>query len=233
MHHRALCALAALALGAVPLVAQSPAPNALTKDEQAQGFRLLFDGSSGQGWRGYRQPTLPAGWQVVDAALTRVAAAGDIVSVGEFANFELRLQWRIERGGNSGIMYRVSEDLEHSYESGPEMQVLDDANSKEGTNPLTSAGANYGLYPAIPGHVRPAGEWNDVRIVVDGAHVEHWLNGTKVTEYELWSQDWKDRVAAGKFRQWPTFGFGKSGHIALQDHDNRVSYRSIRIKALP
>jgi hypothetical protein len=162
-----------------------------------------------------------------------VAAAGDSVSVGEFANFELRLQWRIERGGNSGIMYRVSEDLEHSYESGPEMQVLDDANSKEGTNPLTSAGANYGLYPAIPGHGRPAGEWNDVRIVVDGAHVEHWLNGTKVTEYELWSQDWKDRVAAGKFRKWPTFGFGKSGHIALQDHDNRVSYRSIRIKALP
>ena len=196
MHRPALCALAAVALGAAPLAAQSPAPNALTQDEQAQGFRLLFDGYSGQGWRGYRQPTLPAGWQVVDGALTRVAAAGDIVSEDEFANFELRLQWRIERGGNSGIMYRVSEDLEHSYESGPEMQVLDDANNHEGTNRLTSAGANYGLFPATAGHARPAGEWNDVRIVVDGAHVEHWLNGTRVTEYELWSHDWKGRVAA-------------------------------------
>jgi hypothetical protein len=233
MHRPALCALAALALGAVPLVAQSPAPNTLTTDEQAQGFRLLFDGGSGKGWRGFRQPTLPAGWQVVDAALTRVAEAGDIVSVDEFANFELRLQWRIERGGNSGIMYRVSEDLEHSYESGPEMQVLDDANNHEGADPLTSAGANYGLYPATRGHARPDGEWNDVRIVVDGAHVEHWLNGTRVTEYQLWSRDWKERVAATKFRKWPTFGLNKSGHIALQDHDNRVSYRSIRIKALP
>jgi hypothetical protein len=218
---------------AAPLAAQSTTPNTLTRDEQAQGFRLLFDGSSGKGWRGYRQATLPAGWQVVDAALTRVAAAGDIVSADEFANFELRLQWRIERGGNSGIMYRVSEDLEYSYESGPEMQVLDDANNREGADPLTSAGANYGLFPATPGHVRPAGEWNDVRIVVDGANVEHWLNGAKVTEYQLWNHEWEDRVAATKFRKWPTFGLNQSGRIALQDHDNRVGYRSIRIKALP
>jgi hypothetical protein len=232
MHRPALCALAALVLGTTPLASQSP-QNMLTADEQALGFRLLFDGNSGKGWRGYRQATLPAGWQVVDGALTRVAAAGDIVSTDEFANFELRLQWRIERGGNSGIMYRVSEDLENSYESGPEMQVLDDANNREGADPLTAAGANYGLYPATPGHSRPAGEWNDVRIVVDGARVEHWLNGTRVTAYELWSPDWKGRVAATKFRQWPTFGLNKSGRIALQDHDNRVSYRSIRIRTLP
>ena len=232
MHRSAVYALAALAMGAAPLASQST-PNTLTKDERALGFRLLFDGSSGKGWRGYRKATLPAGWQVVDGALTRVAAAGDIVSADEFANFELRLQWRIERGGNSGIMYRVSEDLEHSYESGPEMQVLDDANNREGADPLTAAGANYGLYPATPGHARPAGEWNDVRIVVDGARVEHWLNGARVTAYELWSADWKGRVAATKFRQWPTFGLNKSGRIALQDHDNRVSYRSIRIRTLP
>jgi hypothetical protein len=233
MHRPAICALAALTLGAAPLAAQAAAPNTLSKDEMAQGFRLLFDGRTGKGWRGYRKQDLPAGWQVVDGALTRVAEAGDIVSADEFANFELRLQWRIERGGNSGIMYRVSEDLEHSYESGPEMQVLDDANNREGAAPLTAAGANYGLYPATPGRARPAGEWNDVRIVVDGARVEHWLNGTRVTEYQLWSDDWKNRVATTKFRQWPTFGLNKSGHIALQDHDNRVSYRSIRIKALP
>jgi len=169
---------------------------------------------------------------VMNGALIRVATGPDIVSADEFANFELRLQWKIEKGGNSGIMYRVSEDLESTYESGPEMQVLDDANNREGKDPLTSAGANYGLYPAKQGVVHPAGEWNDVRIIVDGAHVEHWLNGTKVVEYELWSHDWKDRVASTKFKQWPTFGLNHAGHIALQEHDARVAYRSIRIKAL-
>jgi hypothetical protein len=232
MHRTLLAGLAAIALSASPSMAQSMTPNALSAQEKADGFRLLFDGRSGTGWRGYRQPSLPANWKVVDGALTRVATGPDLVSAEEFSDFELRLQWKIEKGGNSGIMYRVSEDLEHTYESGPEMQVLDDANNHEGKDPLTSAGANYGLFPAKPGAVRPAGEWNDVRIVLDGAHVEHWLNDRKVVEYELWGHDWKDRVAATKFKQWPTFGLNHSGHIALQEHDARVAYRSIRIKAL-
>ena len=230
---RAVLSVLAVALATSPLACQTVSPNSLTREEQAQGFRLLFDGRTGQGWRGFRKQELPAGWQVVDGALTRVASAGDIVSVDTFANFELRLQWKIEKGGNSGIMYRVSEDMEDTYETGPEMQVLDDANNHEGKDPLVSAGANYGLYPAAPGHAKPAGEWNDVRIVVNGPHVEHWLNGTKVTAYELWSGDWKARVAGSKFRQWPRFGLNPAGHIALQDHDFRVSYRSIRIKVLP
>ena len=233
MHRIALTGLAAMALSATSLTAQSMTPNTLSAQEKAEGFRLLFDGTSTSGWRGFRQPSLPSNWRVVDGALTRVAAGPDIVSADTFADFELRLQWKIEKGGNSGIMYRVSEDLEHTYESGPEMQVLDDANNREGTDPLTSAGANYGLYPAKRGAVRPAGDWNDVRIVVDGAHVEHWLNGTKVVQYELWSHDWKDRVASTKFKQWPTFGLNRAGHIALQEHDARVAYRSIRLKALP
>jgi hypothetical protein len=233
MSRLTLATLAAAALAAVPLAAQSVKPNTLTKEEKSQGFHLLFDGRTGKGWRGYRKDALPSGWQVVDGALTRVAEGGDIVSDREYANFELRLQWKIEKGGNSGIMYRVSEDMEDTYETGPEMQVLDDANNHEGSNPLVAAGSNYGLYPAEPGHVKPAGEWNDVRIVVDGPHVEHWLNGTKVVTYELWGDDWKARVAGSKFKQWPRFGLNKSGHIALQDHDFRVSYRSIRLRTLP
>jgi hypothetical protein len=232
MPRPALTGLALAILSATSLLAQATPPNALSADERADGFRLLFDGTSSTGWRGYREQTLPANWQVVDGALTRVATGPDIVSAEQFANFELRLQWKIEKGGNSGIMYRVSEDLEHTYETGPEMQVLDDANNREGADPLTSAGANYGLYPARQGAVRPAGEWNDVRIVVDGAHVEHWLNGTRVVEYELWSSHWKARVAATKFRQWPRFGLNQAGHIALQEHDARVAYRSIRLKVL-
>ena len=232
MPRSALAGLVLALLSATPLLAQSVKPNTLSAEEKAAGFRLLFDGRSSTGWRGYRQQTLPDNWQVRSGALIRVAAGPDIVSADEFANFELRLQWKIEKGGNSGIMYRVSEDLESTYESGPEMQVLDDANNREGKNPLTAAGANYGLYPAKPGLVHPAGEWNDVRIVVDGAHVEHWLNGTKSVEYELWSHDWKDRVASTKFKQWPTFGLNHAGHIALQEHDARVAYRSIRIKVL-
>jgi hypothetical protein len=232
MHRPALAGLALALLSATPLIAQSVKPNTLSAEEKAAGFRLLFDGRSSNGWRGYRQKTLPDNWQVMIGALIRVATGPDIVSADEFANFELRLQWKIEKGGNSGIMYRVSEDLESTYDSGPEMQVLDDANNRERKEPLTSAGANYGLYPAKQGVVHPAGEWNDVRIIVDGAHVEHWLNGTKVVEYELWSHDWKDRVASTKFKQWPTFGLNHAGHIALQEHDARVAYRSIRIKAL-
>jgi hypothetical protein len=233
MPRLALGALVALILSAAPLAAQSMKPNTLTKEEKSQGFRLLFDGKTGKGWRGYRKKELPAGWQVIDGALTRVAEAGDIVSEGQYANFELRLQWMIEKGGNSGIMYRVSEDMDDTYETGPEMQVLDDANNPEGKDPLVSAGANYGLYPAARGHVKPAGEWNDVRIVVKGPHVEHWLNSAKVVSYELGSDDWKARVADSKFKQWPRFGLNRSGHIALQDHEFRVAYRSIRLKALP
>jgi hypothetical protein len=113
------------------------------------------------------------------------------------------------------------------------MQVLDDARHPDGRSRLTAAGSAYGLYPAPAGVAKPAGEWNQVRLVVKGAHVEHWLNGQKVVEYELWSPDWKARVANSKFAQWPTYGLAKQGHIALQDHGDWVAYRNIRIRVLP
>jgi len=196
-------------------------------------WRILFDGRSLDAWRGFKSDRVPAGWQVVDGALTRVGEAGDLITRDEFGDFELALEWKVAEGGNSGIMYRVTEDAAATYETGPEMQVLDDARHKDGQSRLTSAGSAYGLYAAPAGVVKPAGEWNAVRIVVRGNHVEHWLNGTKVVEYELGSPDWEAKVKASKFKQWPGYGRAASGHIALQDHGDRVAYRDIRIRTLP
>ncbi len=176
---------------------------------------------------------MPAGWQVVDGALTRVGPAGDLITRERFRDFELTLDWMVAEGGNSGIMYRVTEDAGQTYETGPEMQVLDDARHPDGRSPLTAAGAVYGLYPARPGVVHAAGRWNTARIVVRGNHVEHWLNGVRVVAYEIGSPDWVARVASSKFKDWPGYGRAPSGHIALQDHGDRVAYRSIRLRALP
>jgi hypothetical protein len=195
-------------------------------------WRSLFDGRSLVAWRGYRRDRVPAGWQVVDGALTRVGQAGDLITREVFGDFELELEWMVAEGGNSGIMYRVTEEAAETYQTGPEMQVLDDARHPDGGSRLTSAGAVYGLYPAPAGAVKPAGEWNAVRIVVHGSQVEHWLNGVEVAAYQLGSTDWKARVAASKFRNWPGYGRAAAGHIALQDHGDRVAYRNIRIRTL-
>ena len=195
-------------------------------------WRALFDGRSLVAWRGYRRDRVPAGWQVVDGALTRVGQAGDLITREVFGDFELELEWMVAEGGNSGIMYRVTEEAAETYQTGPEMQVLDDARHPDGGSRLTSAGSVYGLYPAPAGVVKPAGEWNAVRIVVHGSQVEHWLNGVEVAAYQLGSTDWKARVAASKFRNWPGYGRAAAGHIALQDHGDRVAYRNIRIRTL-
>ena len=217
-----------------PGVVASASGDASTASDSASGqWRPLFDGRTTAGWRGYRKTERPDGWQVVNGALTRVASGGDIVTVDQFANFELELEWRVAEGGNSGIMFRVTEEAANPYETGPEMQVLDDARHADGRSRLTSAGAAYGLYPAPEGVVKPAGEWNAVRLVANGAHVEHWLNGQKIVEYELWSPEWEEKVRTSKFVEWPGFGRSRRGHIALQDHGDRVAYRNIRIRELP
>lgn len=221
---------------ASPEGAASGRLNTLTADEAAAGWRLLFDGRTTAGWRGYRRDSMPGGWQAVDGALTLVAGGGgDIITRDTFANFELSLEWRIAPGGNSGIMYHVTEQGAATYTSGPEMQVLDDSGHADGRSRLTAAGSDFGLYPAPAGVVRRAGEWNQARIVANGAHVEHWLNGVKLFEYELWSPDWQQRVQASKFRQWPEYGMAHRGHIALQDHggDDHPAFRNIRIRVLP
>jgi hypothetical protein len=196
------------------------------------GWRPLFDGTIADAWRGFKRDRLPPGWQVVDGALTRVAPAGDIVTREQFGDFDLALEWKVGPGGNSGVFYRVSEapELDQVWQSGPEYQVLDDAGHRDGARPETSAGACYGLYPAARGVVRPAGEWNETRIVVQGPHIEHWLNGRKVVDYELGSPEWRERVGRSKFAGLPRYGREPRGHVALQDHGDWVAYRDIRVR---
>lgn len=197
------------------------------------GWRPLFDGSTLTGWRVYQSQSQPTGWTVQDGALTKSRATDDIISVDQFADFELALDWRVSIGGNAGLFYRGTEEYEKVYWSATEYQLLDDASARDGRNRLTSAGAAYGLYPAPAGVVRPAGEWNSTRIVATGAHVEHWLNGTKLLEYELWSPDWEAKVKASKFAAWPNYGRAKRGHIAIQgDHGGELALRNIRIRSL-
>jgi Domain of Unknown Function (DUF1080) len=204
----------------------------LSPTEPAEGWKVLFDGRTLSGWRGYRSSSTPDNWKVVDGTLFRAAGGGDIMSVDEFGNFELRLEWRISRNGNSGIMFRVTTDGDEPWWSGPEMQVLDNEGHPDGRDPLTSAGSNYALHAPVRDVTRPVGEWNAVRIVANGAHVEYWLNDVKIVEYELWSRDWEARVRATKFAQLPQYGRAPRGHIVLQDHGDAVWYRNIRVKPL-
>jgi hypothetical protein len=213
---------------------QSAPMNTLTSQEQQSGWKLLFDGKSTTGWRNYKKQTVGPGWTVVDGILTRSGDdAGDIITIDKYRNFELALDWRVAEGGNSGILYRATEDNDYIWQSAPEMQVLDDERHADGKSTLTSAGSNFALYPAPRGAVHPAGQWNSARIVVNGNHVEHWLNGRKLLEYELGSPEWKDRVSKSKFNTMPNYGKAAEGYIGLQDHGDKVEFRNIRIKVLP
>ena len=216
-----------------PPSSDATSQNLLTDAEKSAGWRLLFDGKTTTGWRNYGKQTIADGWVVQDGALTRTGAGGDIITGDAFTNFELSIDWKIEPGGNSGIFYRASEENDEIYWNAVEMQVLDDAKHPDGQNPLQSAGAAYDLYPAPRGHVTPGGEWNSARLVVNGNHVEHWLNGFKMVEYELGSTDWNSKVAGSKFKPHSKFGKNAQGHIGLQDHGNVVAFRNIKIRALP
>ncbi len=206
----------------------------LTAAERAEGWQVLFDGSSLDAWRGYRKAALPDGWRAIDGSLALAAAgAGDIVTREQFRNFDLRLEWKVAPGGNSGIFYRATEEGNYVWQSASEMQVLDDERHADGKSQMTSAGSNFALYPVPRGVSRPAGEWNSVRLLVNGSHVEHWLNGAKVVEYELGSPEWEARVRASKFASMPLYGRAPQGHVGLQDHGDRVEFRNIRIRVLP
>ena len=210
--------------------------NALTEAEKAEGWELLFDGEDFSHWRGFKKDDVPAGWTVDENAIhfTGEQQAGDLITQDAYDSFELALDWKIAEGGNSGIMFHVTEENDRTHQSGPEMQVLDDAAHPDAQNgPDRLAGANYALHPpSNPSATKPAGEWNTIRLVVDGQRVEHWMNGEKVVEYELGSEEWKERVAASKFVEMPNYGIAGSGHIALQDHGDPVWYRNVKIKRL-
>ncbi|MEZ5978664.1 MAG: DUF1080 domain-containing protein [Planctomycetota bacterium] len=222
-------ALASVAL--LTACAHTP-PNTLTGAEESAGFQLLFDGSSLEHWRNYKSDTISNGWEVRDGAIHRGGPAGDIVTREQYEDFELYLDWKIAPGGNSGIFFHVTEDHDYVFETGPEYQILDNKNHPDGADPKTSAGSDYALYAPRVDATNTTGAYNRSRIVVRGGHVRHYLNGELVVEYELWSDDWYQRVAASKFASMPDYGMRRSGHIALQDHGDEVWFRNIKIRRL-
>jgi hypothetical protein len=220
------------------------APNTLADEERAEGWRLLWDGHTSWGWRSAKGEEFPeSGWEMEDGVLSVVEtggaqsrAGGDIVTVETYHAFDLKVDFRLTLGANSGIKYYVDTELNKAEGSaiGLEFQLLDDARhpdakaGREGNRTLASL---YDLIPAPPGKaVKPTGEWNQARIVSDGRRVEHWLNGTKVLEYERGSEPFRRLVGESKYRVWPSFGEKPSGHLLLQDHGNRVDFRNVKIK---
>ena len=222
MSMRSLLVIGAFGLIAATLAAQ-PAPK----------WQVLFDGQSLDGWKGYKTGIVPDGWKVVNGTLAKEKPVADIVSKEQFGDFELELDWKIGEAGNSGIFYRGTEEYDKIYWSAPEYQLLDDVKGADNKTRLTCAGAAYALYPSPAGHLKPVGEWNRTRIVARGAHVEHWVNGVKLVDYELGSPDWEAKVKASKFVEYPNYGRAKRGHIALQgDHAGSLAFRNIRIREI-
>jgi len=229
-----------LCLANLSAAAESPQPNTLTEAEKQAGWRLLFDGKTTTGWRGYKMEKMPPGWQAIDGALVRVSGGAggkgagggdDIVTTEEFESFDLQLEWKVLKNGNSGVLYHVSEEPVTAWHFAPEVQILDNT-SHPTRSKLELAGACYDLYPPSKDATKPPGEWNHMRIVVKGANVEHWMNGEKIVEYELWSDDWKQRVAGSKHKVRPQFGTFKKGPICLQDHTDRIEFRNIKLRPL-
>lgn len=217
-------ALAALATGALA------ADNTLTPAERKAGWTLLFDGKTTNGWRAFKQAQIGPGWKVENGVLfpdPRVAK--DIVTKGDYASFELSFEWRISKGGNSGVMFHVIPVGAQTYESGPEYQILDNS---RGEPPLERAGGLFALVAPAVDATRPVGEFNQARLIVDHGKVQHWLNGQEVARYEIGSPDFKARVAASKFARWPQFATGQSGGIALQNHGDEVAFRNLKIRVL-
>jgi hypothetical protein len=239
MHIRWLSVLLLLQL-ATPVLA---ADNTLSDDEKQAGWSLLFDGKTTEGWRGYKMKEMPPGWKVIDGALVRVSGGAggkgagggdDIITIEQFANFELQLDWKIvDKAGNSGVVLRASEDAATSWHTGPEVQLLDNA-AYPGRSVKQMAGACYDLYAPAKDVSRPIGQWNTLRIIANGPHIEHWLNGTKLLEYELGSDEWKQLVAKSKFKDMKHFKTPPTkGHICLQDHTARLEFRNVKIRPLP
>ncbi len=184
-------------------------------------------------FRGYQSEEIPPGWKIDGKHLFFDGSGiGDIMTKETYGDFELQVDWKIEEGGNSGIMFRVTPGDEEPFMSGPEIQILDDEAHDDGKSELTSAGALYGLYPATDKSLRKVGGFNNSRIVVEGNKITHYLNSKKVLEAEIGSEDWNKRLAESKFKDWEKFAKSSSGHICFQNHGDPVRFRNIRIKRL-
>jgi len=217
------------------LSARASEPNQLTDAEKQAGWKLLFDGQTTKGWRGYKQSAMPAkGWRVEDGILKKVGGerGGDIITDEKFNDFDLTWEWRISPAGNNGLKYLVTEDRPSA--PGQEYQMIDDTrNADAKVGPLRATGSFYDVLPPSDDKpLKPVGDWNQSRVLIQGNHVEHWLNGKKILEYELGSDAVKAAVAKSKFKNAPGFGEKIKGHIMLTDHGDECWFRSIKIREL-
>lgn len=251
LHSFALAILAAGCAGTPRgSVGTQPAPNTLSAAERAAGWRLLFDGKTFEGWRGLGYDSVPsAHWRIEDGAIRKVptgevprmpdgqpASGGDLMTKETFADFELSWEWKIGRAGNSGVKYNVSEEISMAAAAnhaalGFEYQLLDDSLHEDNKVPSHRAGALYDLIaPNATKNLRPVGQWNVSKLVYRGNHGEHWLNGSKIVEFELGTSRMDSLLALSKYRNIQNFAQRRAGHIVLQDHGDEVYFRSIKIR---
>jgi len=221
-----------------------PDLNSLTEDEKTAGWELLFDGTTLDGWKRYNQDTIGPLWSTKDGMIIcdgtglgegSKNAGGSLTTTKQFGNFELIAEWKITKGGNSGILYHVVEkpDYKSDHETGPEYQVIDDLGYDGDLKDAQKAGSNYDMYPApATKKLMPAGEWNSSRIVYNNGHVEHWLNGEKILEFEEGSDDFNERFQKSKWVDYPVWNVSKTGAFSLQDHGAPVYFRNIKARSL-
>lgn len=231
-----------LALLALPFLVQAQVTNTLSAKEKKEGWKLLFDGTTTSGWRKFKSDKIGAAWKVKDGALYLNATnkkdwqtgdGGDIVTEGVYENYELSIEWKIQACGNSGIIFNVQEgNYDYVWHTGPEFQVLDNACHPDAKIIKHRAGDLYDLISCKVETVKPAGEWNEARILANKGNYSFWLNGTEVTSVNMNSPEWKTLIAGSKFKNMADFGKFTKGRISLQDHGDQVWYRNIKIKEL-
>jgi hypothetical protein len=226
------CAGLGLSLGVVSRV--GAADNTLSRTEKAEGWELLFDGTTPRGWRSFKSPGFPEkGWRVDQGLLIHAdkGGGGDIITEGRYQEFDLRWEWKVAPGANSGVKYFIL--TERGAPIGHEYQMIDDERHSDAkTGPLHQTAAFYDVLPPVKPAVKPAGQWNQSRVLVRGNHVEHWLNGKLALRYELGSQEVLEGVARSKFKKVEGFGKSVAGHILLQDHGDEVAFRNVKIRNL-
>lgn len=228
-----------LILASMSLSVSAQKDNTLTAAEKKDGWKLLFDGKTLNGWKMYQSKPADC-WGAKNGELyckgsetDKSDLRADIITADEYDNYELMVDWKIAPGGNSGIMYHVTEDYDAAYLSGPEYQLIDDEGWSGGKlEDWQKSGADYAMYPPATLAAKAPGQYNTTKIVVKGAHREYWLNGKKVAEFEAWSDDWNKRKAEGKWKDAPGYGMAKKGYICLQDHGSGVWFKNIKIRPL-
>ena len=218
-----------------------PALPQLTEQQKTEGWKILFDGQTTGGWQIFKARKNNT-WEVQDGTLHAIAIKegvngvgderSDIMTTREFENFELAFNWKISKEGNSGLMFRVTEEFEQPYFTGPEYQIVDDKGYPGKLTDTQHTAGDYDMHTAANAAPNPVGEWNSAKIVANGNHIEHWLNGTKVLEYELASSDWKKRKDGSKWKDAKGYGAAKKGHIDLQDHGSEVWFKNVLIREL-